>query len=364
MPVPEMAKFAVPTLPTQSLVDGQTSIPPPPAELFDTYFGGFLPERHTITSALGRTTYYILSSSSSPSSGVKRDSSTEPNPNPSSSEGAKPARRVILMHGASTPSINLVPLAKEILSLSSGRTEILLYDLWGHGLSSTPVQPMTPALFHAQILHLMNHLSWPRVHLLGFSISGSLACSFAAYHPAAILSLTLVGPAGLLRRDADVSTWEVLVRSGGPGGLWAALARQNILNFVDGGVAPKPPAGWRERVAKGETLYDMEAVQVWQRENHAGHVAALVGMYFDGGVFDEHGAYRTVAQGPVGKKSLVVLGEHDEFFLVERMRMELDNCGWIGGFEVVKDVGHLVVRQKPRETAGLVLSFWDGLDEE
>lgn len=154
------------------------------------------------------------------------------------------------------------------------------------------------------------------------------------------------------------------MRSGGPGGLWASLARQSILNLVDGGVAPEPPAGWRERVAKGETLYDMEAVQVWQRENHAGHVAVLVGMYFDGGVFDEHEAYQMVAQGPVGKKSLVVLGEHDELFLVERIRRELDGCEWIGGFEVVKDVGHLVVRQKPRETAEVVVSFWDGLDEE
>jgi hypothetical protein len=63
------------------------------------------------------------------------------------------------MHGASTPSINLIPLAREILSLSSRTTEILLYDLWGHGLSSTPVQPVTPALFHTQILHLINHLS-------------------------------------------------------------------------------------------------------------------------------------------------------------------------------------------------------------
>jgi pimeloyl-ACP methyl ester carboxylesterase len=178
------------------------------------------------------------------------------------------------------------------------------------------------------------------------------------------LSLTLVGPAGLLLRETDVSTWEALVRSGGPGGLWASLARQSILNLVDGEVAPEPPAGWRERVAKDGTLYDMEAVQVWQRENHAGHVAVLVGMCFDVGVFDEHEAYRMVAQGPVGKKSLVILGEHDELFLVERMRRELHNCGRIGGFEVMKDVGHLVVRQKPRETAEALVSFWDGWDEE
>ena len=108
----------------------------------------------------------------------------------------------------------------------------------------------------------------------------------------------------------------------------------------------------------------MEAVQVWQRENHAGYVAALVRMYFDGGVLDEHEAFRTVAQGLVGKKSLVVLGEHDRVFPVERMRREFDDCGWIGRLEVMKDVGPLVVRQKPRETAEVVVSFWDGLDEE
>ena len=67
-------------------------------------------------------------------------------------------------------------------------------------------------------------------------------------------------------------------------------------------------------------------------------------MYFDRGVFDKHEAYKMVAKGPLGMKSFVILGEHDGIFTVDRMRKELDGCGWVGGVEVVKDVGHLVVR--------------------
>jgi hypothetical protein len=84
----------------------------------------------------------------------------------------------------------------------------------------------------------------------------------------------LVASAGLLHRDADIGSWEAVVRSGGS--VWAlvVLSTSKRLAFR-GGSAPEPPVGRPERVAQGETLYDMEAMQVWQRENHAGHVAVL-----------------------------------------------------------------------------------------
>jgi hypothetical protein len=41
----------------------------------------------------------------------------------------------------------------------------------------------------------------------------------------------------------------------------------------------------------------MEAVQVWQRESHRGHVPLLVGLYHYGGVFDLHDAHGEEGDG-------------------------------------------------------------------
>jgi pimeloyl-ACP methyl ester carboxylesterase len=150
------------------------------------------------------------------------------------------------------------------------------------------------------------------------------------------------------------------VRSGGPFGLWSGVARSNILQLIDDGLPPVPPADWRSRLP----LYNMEAVQVWQRETHRGHVALLVGLYHSGGRFDLHDEYVQAAKGQLGKKALVILGEHDEALGGEKAKKELELCGWKDNIVEVKDVGHLIVRKKPHETAELLGKFWSACEED
>ena len=66
---------------------------------------------------------------------------------------------------------------------------------------------------------------------------------------------------------------------------------------MDDGSPPVPPADWRSQLP----LYEMEAVQIWQRETHRGHVALLVGLYHSGGRSDLHEEYAQAAKGPLGK---------------------------------------------------------------
>jgi len=72
--------------------------------------------------------------------------------------------------------------------------------------------------------------------------------------------------------------------------------------------------------------------------------------------------YAQAAEGPLGKKKLVVLGEYDEVFGGERTKKELELCGWKGDIVEVKDVGHLIVRQKPEEMAELLGKFWSAYE--
>ncbi len=80
------------------------------------------------------------------------------------------------------------------------------------------------------------------------------------------------------------------------GAVWAGTARRRILDLVDGGgVRCGRGELARARAARGKRVYDMGAVKVWQRGNHAGNAALLVGLDHYGGMFDLHDVYAAAA---------------------------------------------------------------------
>jgi pimeloyl-ACP methyl ester carboxylesterase len=66
----------------------------------------------------------------------------------------------------------------------------------------------------------------------------------------------------------------------------------------------------------------------------------------------------------LGKKSLVILGETDEVFGGEATKKELKDCGWKGDVVEMKDVGHLIAREKPEETAELLGKYWSVYEDD
>jgi pyruvate dehydrogenase E2 component (dihydrolipoamide acetyltransferase) len=71
-------------------------------------------------------------------------------------------------------------------------------DLSGHG-GSTKIMDfaLDAAGFAADIDHVLAALGVGRVHLVGHSMGGAIAVSFAGSHPDRVASLTLIAPAGL-----------------------------------------------------------------------------------------------------------------------------------------------------------------------
>ncbi|KAH9205453.1 Alpha/Beta hydrolase protein [Leptodontidium sp. 2 PMI_412] len=334
-----MSLYNVPALPHLFQLNRKTSIPPPPSSSFDAQFGGVLPPAQTLTTYHGTTTYYIIPPS---------------HPSPSSS----PPRKAVLVHGVGTPAIGLLPLAT-LLAASSIPTTVLIYDIWGHGLSSTPLATHTPGLFHIQILGLLSHLQWTRAHFIGFSFGGIIVASFAQFHASVVQSLVLIAPAGLLRR-ASQSVWTRFLNFGGWGWGWEAFSAKRIYDFLGPGPVEE---GWEKNFKeRGLDAIPRNAVQVWEKENHDGHVASLVSMYRYGGIYDMHETYRAVAKS--GLETLVLLGETDGFFEKDLMMGELEGLGWKGEVKVVEGVGHGVVAEKTKETEELVVKFWDGLGKK
>ena len=332
-----MSLYNVPALPQLFQLDGQVSIPHPPAEAFNTLFGGVLPPAQTVTSYWGVTTYYLTQPSHA---------------NPSTSN---PPRRVVLIHGLGTPAIGLLPLAT-LLAAASTPTTVLIYDNWGHGLSSTPLTAHVPGLFHSQILHLLSHLHWTSAHFLGYSLGGIIAASFAQYHASLVESLVLVAPAGLLRKS-HLSAWSRFVEWGGWGWGWEGISARKIYRFIGPGPVEE---GWEKKFKeKGLDAVPRNAVQVWEREKHSGHMLSLISSYRYGGLYDSRDTYASIAKG--GIATLTLLGESDGFFEAEYMKKELESLAWTGKVQVINGVGHGVVAEKTKEVKDSVLAFWDEL---
>ncbi|KAI7626057.1 hypothetical protein KC319_g17603, partial [Hortaea werneckii] len=118
--------------------------------------------------------------------------------------GPEDGRKVLLVHGISTPCIALANLAD---SLVEKGCRVMLFDLFGRGYSDTPDParyPQDTQLFSSQILCVLasSKLAWTgpnRFTLVGYSLGGGIGASFASYFPELVEGLVLIAPSGLLR---------------------------------------------------------------------------------------------------------------------------------------------------------------------
>ncbi|WP_150122055.1 alpha/beta fold hydrolase, partial [Sulfitobacter sp. HI0129] len=74
----------------------------------------------------------------------------------------------------------------------------LVYDLYGRGYSDRPRTRQDAQFFHRQLRELLDHVGvGDDITLIGYSMGGAIATSFAAEHPGRIQQLVLLAPAGM-----------------------------------------------------------------------------------------------------------------------------------------------------------------------
>ncbi|CAN9298288.1 unnamed protein product [Alternaria alternata] len=263
---------------------GTTYTPKPPIRgpsesFFTSTFGALLPPAQHLETANGKAAYYSI-------------------PPSAPTESARTIDRVLLIHGVQTPAIGMLPLARALHDTFPHK-HFVLVDLWGHGLSDTPVIPHEAALFHGLIDALLDHLQWSTAHLIGFSFGGSLTVGYTASRPSRVSSFTLVAPAGLIRICAFPTEDQHHLMHG----VDEVEVRKLILRFLEGGELIVPD-DWRERVGRGEIV--PQAVKEWQMREHPGHTASVVAMFRDGGAMYNHDNFEKAVR--TGIPSLVVLG--------------------------------------------------------
>ncbi|KAH6891509.1 putative valacyclovir hydrolase [Thelonectria olida] len=306
-------------------------VPAPSEAAFVTTFGNLLPRASYLETQNGTAAYYELPPSSPPPT----DRTTT-------------ISRVLFVHGVQTPAIGLQPLASA-LSSRFPHAHCVLVDLWGHGLTVTPLLPHDPALFHALLEDLIVHLEWTDAHFIGYSFGAATTASFAAAKPDRVASMVLVAPAGFIRKAKFDETERSYLRGGED---LEVRAVDWVLEFLEGGQLVVP-SDWKERVGRGEVV--AEAVRDWQMKVHEGHVASVVAIVRDGGVMDSDAEFAKAAK--TGRPCLSILGELDDLSTVQ----DLHDVG-MRNVAVVPQTGHAVVRQKVPEVAQLIEEFWNKLE--
>jgi pimeloyl-ACP methyl ester carboxylesterase len=314
-------------LPSPVVHDGYTTIAAPSEASFISEFGSLLPVAQFLTSAWGNTAYYNFPPKSNTVSG--------------------PIKRVLFIHGIGTPALGMLPLASK-LHAENPSAHFVLYDLWGHGLSSTPLVPHVPALFHSQILQLLERLQWPTAHFVGYSFGCPTSVTFFVSHPERVESVAFVAPAGLIRSAEFSPEQQAFVR----GGENEDGAREFILKFL--GAAPLVvPEDWRESFKHGTVVG--AALWAWEMKSHQGHITSVISMFTYGGVLDHHEAFKKASE--MGLKPLAVLGGDDDVCTIQDLKdVGFDNV------IVVPAVGHELVRQSVPEVAASIDTFWKGLN--
>ncbi|QDS72856.1 hypothetical protein FKW77_007238 [Venturia effusa] len=303
-------------------------IPGPTEEAFTEQFGTLLPPVKYLSTSSGKAAYYELPPTLSMSAGATPD-------------------RVLFVHGVQTPALGMLPLASTLKASFPG-SHFVLVDLWGHGLSDTPVVPHEASLFHQLIDDLLDKLGWPTVHLVGYSFGGALTVGYVPTRSTRVQSFTLVAPAGLIKSASFSDEDKAFLGRGSD----ETEARKWVIKFLEGSPYPVVPADWRDRVARGEVV--APAIKDWQMREHAGHVASVVTIVRDGGVIDKQGMF--VKAVKMGIPSLIVLGEEDDIC----SKKELGELGF-RDVHVVSGTGHNVVREKVPEVAGFISEFWKKL---
>lgn len=297
----------------------------PPEESFTSTFGTLLPPARYLTTNNGKAAYYSIP----PSSFL--------------GPGTKSPERVLFIHGVQTPALGMLPLARKLHAYISS-AHFVLIDLWGHGLSDTPVASHEAGLFHGLIDTLLDHLEWPSAHLVGFSFGASLTVGYVASRASRVQSYVLVAPAGLVKSSSFTPAEQEHFQHDCD----EDAARQWVTAWLEGGELIVP-SDWKERFGRGEVV--AEAVREWQTRNHPGHAASVVAIVRDGGVIDNHERFQEAVA--TGVPSTVVLGEKDDLCTEQELR----DFGFDNVF-VVPDAGHGVVRDRVPEVAGFINEFW------
>ena len=312
--------------------------------------------------------------------------------------GPSSGRKVLLVHGISTPAIALGGVANTLVDHGC---RVMLFDLFGRGYSDTPGDlPQDIRLFTTQMMLVLasSPLSWTgaeKFSLIGYSLGGGIAVSFTSYFPDLVDDLVLFCPAGLLR-PYHISQASHLIYSEGiiPESLLQTVVRRRLrtpmaqplkvpateTKKVDAKeiVAAEAPAvaaahlepNSQAVLSKTRPHITIEKAVHFQLDSYAGFVHAFMSSIRYAPVRDQHPRWRilggrltrhnqSLKPGQQRQKVLIVLGKHDPIIIEKELEEDATATLGLENVEFVSfEAGHEVPVTRGEEVAKTVLDFW------
>ena len=308
--------------------------------------------------------------------------------------GPEDGRKVLLIHGVSTPCLALGAVAH---GLADAGCRVMLFDLFGRGYSDAPTGlPFDVRLFTTQILITLasSPLSWTGrdsrgFSLVGYSLGGGIAANFAAHFPGMVNSLILIAPSGLIRPH-HFSRLNRIIYSQGllPEPLLNGIVRRRLQT-------PLAPTKREEQKPKEESVLapvkaeinlesnattalskshpdvTIESAVSHQVLNHQGFVPAFMSSIRNGPISLQHDDWRRIGQrlsaqqqritheGELEKgKVLVISGSKDAIISEPELREDATDVfqGHVD-FKFI-DAGHELPVAKGDVVAKEILIFW------
>jgi pimeloyl-ACP methyl ester carboxylesterase len=105
--------------------------------------------------------------------------------------GPATGRTVVFIHGFSIP---YYLWDHNFYALARAGFRVLRYDLYGRGYSDRPSGPYNARLFDRQLRELLEGLKLDEVDLVGASMGGPIAVTFAVRHPEKVRTVSLFAP--------------------------------------------------------------------------------------------------------------------------------------------------------------------------
>lgn len=245
--------------------------------------------------------------------------------------GAK--ERIVFLHGftGSTHTWD------KVISYLPNTFELLTIDLIGHGLTSKPMDSDRYAVEEqiADLHALFQELQWSNFTLIGYSMGGRLALSYASQYPVKRLILESSSP-GLFDEEERVSRKQSDERLAG------RILNEGLTSFVN---------FWEEMpLFHTQRHLSMEKQQLIRQERLAGSEIGLANSLRGFGTGVQPSYWKKLEE--IVTPTFLLTGELDEKFskLAKEMKKYLPNVA----HKEIRDVGHAIHVENPELFATIV----------
>lgn len=237
---------------------------------------------------------------------------------------------VVLLHGFTSSGKTWEPLVEELKDTYT----VISIDLPGHGKTVTPDRTMRECC--TDLAFLLQSLRYTRVHMIGYSMGGRVALSFAYYYPELVNSLLLESASPGLRTERErferKSKDEKLARTIEEDGIYSFVAYWERIPLFDS--QQSLPEEVRTKIQEERLAQKEKGLAMSLRKMGTGSQIPLWNKLQD-----------------IQTSTMLLVGEYDDKFVLinQEMQRKLPSAT----LEVVPGAGHTVHLERPK-----IFSTW------